>query len=205
MVFVPALGVAQCEVRCLLDGQRVESILYFYLGSNPTDSDFTDLGEALITWWDGSLSPNLTTAITLREIYITDLSGQTNPTYTVVPSGGPIPGERSVASLPSSIALCVSFRTNGRGRSARGRNYVGGLATADVDESLFLDTRASSVIADYSLLLAGGGWTNGEWVVLSRITNGAPRAQGLRQTITSVVVTDLAVDSQRRRLPTRGI
>jgi hypothetical protein len=41
-------------------------------------------------------------------------------------------------------------------------------------------------------------------VVLSRIQDGVPRDLALAQTVTSILTTDLFIDSQRRRLTGRG-
>jgi hypothetical protein len=58
--------------------------------------------------------------------------------------------------------------------------------------------------AFYNGLIGGADIDPWVWVVASRITNGAPRVTGLSQPVTSWLVVDLAVDSQRRRLNGRG-
>lgn len=204
MPFVSALGTAKVELRYQIDGQRIENLLYFYLGANPTDGDFEALGEALLVWYEDTLAPTLTTAIALHEVFITDLSSSTGPVFSLTPAEGAIRGVRSVTSLPSGNALCVSFRTNGRGRSARGRNYVAGLGISDTNESIFLPSPAENVRSAYSALLSTGVVGTAVWSVVSTIHAKAPREAALVQPITGAVLTDLAIDSQRRRLPGRG-
>lgn len=204
MPFVPALGVAQVELRCLQEGQRVENTLYFYLGANPVDSDFEDLNAQIAIWWENAIAPLVVTTLSLVEIYTTDLSSQFAPTFSLT-AGLPAQGENAGSALPNNNTLAISFRTNGRGRSSRGRNYLLGLSDAGITANEVDVAYAQQFVTAYNQLLpAGGVITPGIWGVLSRYTNGQPRAQGLFQPITNVVVTDYVVDSQRRRLPTRG-
>lgn len=204
MVFVPALGVAKVELRSTLDDQQVENTLFFYLGANPVDSDFETLGDELVTWYSTSVVPNLSTEFVFREAYVTDLTSQSSPTFTRTPVA-PVPGQNGSPVLPSNVAFTVSFRTNGRGRSSRGRNYISGLTDVQVAGNELSALIANTFVSAYEELLPGGGaLTNGVWGVLSTISNGAPRATGLFQNITTVLYTDLTIDSQRRRLPGRG-
>jgi len=103
--------------------------------------------------------------------------------------------------LPGSVAACISFRTGGRGRSTRGRNYVPGLSE-DVVNGNDLDlTTLNNMVAAYELFMGGGtfpiAWT---WGVLSRFFNLSPRVTGLFQPIIDVLSTTLTVESQRGRL-----
>jgi hypothetical protein len=140
----------------------------------------------------------------MREVYLTDLSSQTAPTVTVVP-GTNVLGSGTADPLPNNVALCVSFRTEGRGRSARGRNYISGHAETSLSGNTFNATVSNGIRDAYEELLDAttytGSWT---WVVLSRFEDGVARAAGLVQPVTAVVLTDTTVDSQRRRLPGRG-
>lgn len=204
MEFVPSPGIAQCSLRYLMDQQRLENTLYFDLDPTATPEEFTTLNEELWDWWAAEMRPLLAPQIALQEIYTVDLTTETSPAYTFVGSGGPLAGTAAGASLPANVAACVSFRTSGRGRSSRGRNYIAGLVEADVTMNTIDPTWAASLVAAYQALLDGVAITNGLWVVLSRVSEGSPRASGLAQPINAVVMTDRTVDSQRRRLPGRG-
>jgi hypothetical protein len=74
-----------------------------------------------------------------------------------------------------------------------------------------IDSATAAAFVDaYSLLLDFGQDIGASWVVVSRFSgvdaNGdpIPRAAGVTTPITSVLVVDNIVDSQRRRLPGRG-
>jgi hypothetical protein len=135
---------------------------------------------------------------------LTDLSTQTSPTVTVT-TGLPITGTNTSDPLPNHVALCVSFRTNGRGRSARGRNYVSGFGEDAASGNTFSGTIANPIAQGYAALINSATYTlDWEWVVYSRYENGDPRTEALIAPVDNVVLTDLVVDSQRRRLPGRG-
>jgi hypothetical protein len=206
MVFVPVPNVVQANIRTTIATEQVENILYFRAESvEVNDSSMGALGLELINWWENNLSSWLTTAIELREVYLTDLSTQDGPTVTVTPSNPPVQGIDADPVLPNNCALCVSFRTGKRGRSFRGRNYVAGLGEGRVTASIVDTTYAEGIRDAYNLLLAPialpPGW---RWVVVSRIADKQPRTVGEATNITSVVLTDRVMDSQRRRLPGRG-
>lgn len=204
MVFVPALGVGKYEMRGLLSGQKVQNDLFFYLGSNPSDADFTDWGINLATWYVENVIPSLTTNYQYVETYITDLSSATAPTFSLPVTPGAITGEDSGTQVPNNVALCVSFRTNGRGKSARGRNFISGWTSSKVIGNVFQSAAVNAMDTAYNALLELASTEGVEWVVLSTISGGAPRSSGLKQPVTGVVITDTNADSQRRRLPGRG-
>lgn len=207
MVFIPAPNVAQVEVRGTLDSQPVENTLYFLKKAPPiTQASLQQLAQAVLDWWDASALPWLPVNYVFREVYATDQSSATGPASTVTSVGQS--GSRNPASgvLPNSNTLCISFRTAGRGRSSRGRNYWAGLTRGDVtgnQASAILQGGLRDVYLDLRDLTINDiiPWY---WVVLSRYHNKAPRPQGLTNTITEVLIVDGTIDSQRRRLPGRG-
>lgn len=206
MVFVPGNNIFKVDIRQGLFGQNVSNTLYFRAVEPPvTASDVDTLAAEVQAFWEGYLSTHVVEDLTLEEIYITDLSTQTSPTYTypVTPAAR---GSRTGEPLPSNCTFCVSFRTNGRGRSSRGRNYVSGLAEADVGGNILDPTEADGIVNAYSAGILQNLNLSGfmEWVVVSSIQDGQLRAQLLAQPVTSVLYSDRIIDSQRRRLTGRG-
>lgn len=210
MAFVPVLNTIECEIRMELHGQKIENTLYFKPVLPEGLGNTVALGNAILVWWASTLAPNLSEDLILRELYMTDLTTAESGTLTV-PAPAPAPvGGRTSDSLPGNCALCVSFRTGMRGRSRRGRNYVPGLAELDVADSRVDATRADAIVAAYEALataIAAEDWTH---VVVSRFSgvdaqgNPIPRAAGVTTEVTAYVIVDTVVDSQRRRLPSRG-
>jgi hypothetical protein len=204
MPFVAAPNTIMAEMRMLIGVNRLENVLYFQGSAGVNTTLMTTLGNNLANWWDASLTPQLSTQLQLVEVYLTDLTTQTSPTVSI-PKAPPLTGNNAADLLPNNVALCVSFRTNGRGKSARGRNYVPGLVETEVSGSIVASTTTTPVVAAYNALKGAGTFTAGlEWVVVSRFHDNAPRTVALVQPITSVVLVDSVVDSQRRRLPGRG-
>lgn len=203
MAFIPALDVLQVELRYDWAGQQVENVIYVRGGSTWNIGQMEDVADLVYSWWLGNLKALQSDEVFLSEIHVTDLTTASSPTFTRAGAPGDS-GSRSSPSLPNNVSLAIYFRTAGRGRSSRGRNYVVGLTEDQVVLSEVLDTEAGAYITAYDVLLTAPFVNTGSWVVLSRFENGVPRVAGLAQTILSTGVADLTVDSQRRRLPGRG-
>jgi hypothetical protein len=204
MAFVPVPNCAEVEIRQQCDNQLIENTLYFEHATPPTATELQALADSIEAWWGDSILPLLSNTLTYRETYVTDLSEATGPTATqagFAPAAGGSPDNHA----PNNVSLCVSFRTAGRGRSSRGRNYVAGIPSTGVNGDLISQTFTDSVVAAYNNLNVLGnlpsGWT---WVVVSRFSGGAARATGVAFPVTRALAVDRIVDSQRRRLPGRG-
>lgn len=199
MAYVPADDTVMVEIRMTLHSIPVENTLYYRRTSGFGTTEMTALGEAVRDWWADGF-PGLTASqLNLREIYLTDLRTATAPTVTV-PVVDPITYPATDPGQPGNVNLCVSFRTAGRGRSARGRNYVTGIPETEVTANAVDTTFGESVLGLYAILTAttaGMGWTH---VVVSRFTAGAPRSSALVQPVTSIVIVSPKVASQRGRL-----
>jgi hypothetical protein len=205
MVFVPKTDAAQVNLRFTLLDQQIENTLYFlYNTGGLTEAEMITLGDDLLTWWATEIAAPLVDDLELREAYVTDMTTQFSPAVTVTPTSA-ITGGATSDPLPNNVSLCVSFRTSGRGRSARGRNYVGGWSEGSVAGNLVASGTAETIRSGYEELTKPTTFTDDwTWIVYSRFAQGNPRPQAFTPPVTSVVLTDLTVDSQRRRLPGRG-
>lgn len=205
MPFISAADVLEVEMRQRLDSQRIENTLYFRKITGWTSADVPVVFNALLTWWTAHMSVPLSNQLSLTEIKITDLSSATSFAYEI-PTPTPHPtGDSAEPSAPNNVSLCVSFRTAGRGRSSRGRNYVPGIPKTAISSNT-VDTLTVTGISDaYNELLAVADDIGADWVVVSRYHLNAPRPFAVMSVITGVTVVDNTVDSQRRRLPGRGL
>lgn len=207
MVYIPCPNVGQIELRGTLDSQPVENVVYMLIKNPPiTPAALGTLAMQMGQWWIANALPWLPTNYSFREVYATDLSTATSPASTWPAENNPGTRPSGIGVLPNSNTLCVSFRTNQRGRSARGRNYWAGLSRSDVTGNVASATLQQGIVSVYEALLTltGDDTIVWYWVVLSRYANKAPRPQGLTNTITNVLIVDSTIDSQRRRLPGRG-
>jgi hypothetical protein len=193
------------------DGQRIENTLYFYNAGGPAVADMNVLGADLEGWWTTNCAPLLPIDVTLREIVLTDLTTQTGLQVTWGISS-PVAGTLGQPALPNNVSLAVSFRTDLRGRSFRGRNYIPALTEGQVVNSAVNQSVADDWADAYRAILTVV--TNAPspyvWAIATRFSGvdsdgkPIPRVAGGVQPVTAVVVTDLTVDSMRRRLPGRG-
>lgn len=212
MPFVPVPQTALVELQCLWRGQKVENTIWVHDDSGPLDA--ARVGEiATLTgaWFDSTYLTLISNEVEFLQALVTDESDPAGPTGTS--GGGGDVGGAPTPSQANNVTLAISFRTAGRGRSSRGRNYIIGVpgtlvAGNDVDASFRTD-----MIAAYNTLngsLAGSGFSH---VVASRflgftIVDGkkvpTPRAEGITNTVLTYSFFDSVVDAQRRRLPGRG-
>jgi hypothetical protein len=210
MPFVPVPDTFLVELRMTCDLQQVENTLWFDVGETPNQANMSDTLDAVFGWWKDEIAPLLNVNVELRELVATDMSSATGPQVAFTPTTDNL-GALSEELLPNNVSLTVSFRTAQRGRSFRGRNYVVGLSRTQINASTVIEGVVDGFQAGYQNLIAAAGIVGATWVVASRFsgvnpTTGKPipRTTGIATPITTVVVVDPFVDSQRRRLPTRG-
>ena len=205
MPFVPADNVIGVEMRMRLDSQRVENTLYFYKVTGWTAADVPVVFNALLVWWNTYYSVPVSNQLSLNEIKVTDLSSPTGFAFEI-PTPTPKPtGDSAEPAAPNNVALCVSFRTGSRGRSARGRNYVPGIPKTAITANTVDALTVSGIAAAYNQLLTVADGLGADWVVVSRFTAGDERPAAVISFINAATVVDSTVDSQRRRLPGRGL
>ena len=167
----------------------------------PTDSDLANVCSTADGWWDGTFNDLVTDSTTLRQIRATDMTAQGAPQHVLSVIDA---GTDTNVPLPLGTAYVVSLRTAKRGRSYRGRIYVGGQSGAtQTDEVTMTSSRASELAAAFLGLatsLDSGGF---DVVVPSRMHNGVITNPAELNEVTAYVV-DQKMDSQRRRLAGRG-
>lgn len=210
MAFIPVPDVALVEFRMLLDSQKVENTLYFQK-STGWDATSLDLaGVDLKEWWTDSYAPLVSDLVTLREVVLTDLETDTGAQATFAGAGAA--GSQIGGSAPSNVSFAVSFRTALRGRAFRGRNYIVGVPLPQLSDINHVESSwANDVVDAYFGLISLAAGFDAQWVAVSRFSGvdpdthaPIPRTEGIATPITSVITTDLTLDSQRRRLPGRG-
>jgi hypothetical protein len=137
MPFIPVANTVMSEIRMRLDGQQIENTLYWQKGGSWSSGDILTLGNALLTWWPVNYAPFVSSAVTLSEIYLTDLTSDTSGVLSV-PAPTPHPaGDRSAASLPNMS------RYSGVDEDGRPIPRVAG-ETADILSVLVVDATVDS-------------------------------------------------------------
>jgi len=210
MPFVPCENTALVETRMSYALQKVENTIWVQSDSAWDAGSLLSLAGIVKIWWTTHYNTLVSGDLSLRQVVATDQSSDTGPQATL--DGGATAGEAEGLSYPGNVSLTISFRTGGRGRSMRGRNYIVGIPTSaessinEVSTAYTLDW--ITVYEALKTALDDEGYT---WVVASRFSGiggtppkPIPREAGVMTPITSVVVVDTIFDSQRRRLTGRG-
>jgi len=165
-------------------------------------SDLSNVVDAADTWRLG-IRGTQSSVWRAAGIRATDWSSSTGGTYFNGALATP-DGLLSSAVEPNNVAVVASLRTAKRGRSYRGRNYIGGLNEGNIGIGDIIGNGTILAIAqayaDFHTALNSAGFTH---VVASFFNNGAARVTGQGNAVTSVFV-DPYSDSQRRRLAGRG-
>jgi hypothetical protein len=205
MAFIPAPNLVTAEVFALKDGQQIENRFTIDVLTTPTDAIVDDVANIVDVWAQAHYFHHLPNTVSLRGVQATDVSVANGSQHLITPEGSVV-GTLDAPAMPNEVTLCLQLKTGSRGRSARGRCYILGLARSDVTgENTFWSVRATDLVADFTALKAaidGAGWS---WVVASYVANRVPRPGGpVYFPILSVAFQDLIVDSMRSRKPGVG-
>lgn len=205
MAFQPVPNVAEVRVRTVVDNQNLLNILHFAHETGPiTGTNLAELLGIVDAWYSSAILPWLSADLTYRGVDGYDISIPNGVYWGDSTSAGP--GGSGGESMPGNVAFVVKFYTAERGRSGRGRNYIPGIPEPNVTINTLDITTANNLADGYGGLVAGGTYDPSPWlwVVVSRVSGGVRRAEGVFVPIIGVEYVDLTVDSQRRRLPGRG-
>lgn len=203
MPFVPFENVAMVELFYRQDGQNLENVLHFSTPTTPDITLLTDLADDVINWWDTVMQPLIASTVTLNAVKATSLESDSAPSVESV-TGLPLTGSVSGGSPPNNVTVVAKLLTANRGRSYRGRIYHVGLALSQVSGNVISSAPRTALLAAYRALLVPAGFGGCVLVVASRVEDGAPRTFGLATEVTGVTI-NATLDSQRRRLPERGM
>lgn len=203
MAFIPVSQAILVEIRGTYHQQEVENTIWLKTADAVDQGEVDDAASVVYAWWTAHVLPLLSNEYELREVYASDQSTNTGPTSTVTPASAAVGGLLTQGNA-ANVSLAISFRSNGRGRSSRGRNYVVGIPESQTQESRVLSSYANNLRLAYSALLPMLPDVSLVWVVASRFHNNAPRSLGITYPVVAVVLSDNDVDSQRRRLRGRG-
>lgn len=207
MPVVPFIPFANCaEVVCIgtFGGTACYLTNGVRKGSPFSGTDLTDIGNIFGLWLQEDLLPLLYNTLTYTQIKVTDLTSQFAP-IAIATDGLPASGAVTGASVTNQVASVVSFKTGLRGRSFRGRNYVGGLGATALNTTTTVSAAfAASLVGAYVQLATSLGAAGFDHVVLSRFENNVRRSVGVATRITDYIGR-LPLGTQRRRIVGHGI
>ncbi len=167
----------------------------------PTVTDLQNVADAAATWWAASFRNGISSLVTLRQTRATDMTAQGAPVrfHTVNQAGA-----NAGVALPNNVAAVISGRTEKRGRSYRGRTYVGGMpASAQSTPTIIDSSWLSTKLIEFGDLQTAMSALNFDMVIASTRHNGVVTSPAELNEIVEWIA-DTAFDAQRRRLAGRG-
>lgn len=197
MAFQPVPSVVQTVIEGRMDNQLTILDLAWFASGAITGASIGGLALDLGDWVGGQLAPLLSRDWSSVRIRGFDLTTATGATFE---QAATFTGGVDVEAAPNIVAACVSLRSDQRGRSSRGRNFVPGIPNSVVTLNTLDETFINDLLAAYALLIGAGSFSAGfQLVVVSRVQGGVPLANGIGVPITNVIMVGTSVRSMRSR------
>lgn len=201
--FIPAPNTARVRMSYTYLGQVIENVWFFEGDAPLIAADLSGLVSEIHTAWGTTMKSHLQTGITLDFIEATALDSSTAPQVTLpVAEGGTIAGP----GYPGGVTIAIKFSTGMSGRSSRGRMYWPGIAESQASGNLLASAVGTAFVSDVTTMFdAIETATALRHVVTSYCHDKAWRTTAVNTPVLTYLLTDLNLDSQRRRLAGRGI
>lgn len=202
MAFIPIPNTARVTLEYSFNGQLVVNV---YWASKTTPLTTVDLGNILTTfqnWRTVQLRQRHHTSCLLNRLVAVDQTTQFSPSAEIVLIT-PEPGLLGGTPSPGNVTVATTLLTALRGRAFRGRSFLLGVSEAEVDGNEYNAAGAAALTASYVQLIADLSAVGYSLAVGSRQLNGVPRITGVATPVTGAI-TEIFMDSQRRRLTNRG-
>jgi hypothetical protein len=189
-----------CKVTwAYTDGDTVCSNTLWYTQPGAWDqADMTALATAINNRLTADFDNLISEDFSGIDVKAYDMRSQDGPVSTVTSTWeGQVVGE----AAPAQCAGVVTLRTGNRGRSGRGRIYIGGLSNTNITTNELSSgwvTAAITFLDGLVYATATAGWY---WCVVSFQHNKVARDEGYAQFINSYEVRSAVLGTQRRRLP----
>lgn len=203
MAFIPLPNGLKVELKFTLAGQLMVNVFHVTSTQAIISANLSAIAAAFYTAWDANMRPLQGVATGLQEIVVTDVS-QDDGIQVVYTTGLPAAGTATGDLLPFNVAMVSSNKSLNTGRSRRGRTYWGGFTEPNFAGSTPVTAVLTGILAFNNDLVSELGGIGATWGVASYVSAGVPRVTALFTPFTAFTV-DGVTDSQRRRLPGRGI
>ena len=198
MSFVPNLNA----VRYVLNLERGDvswvNVMFPSIGGAPDVATLNALAQNAYGYYAGTFLPILASVAELVSVDAYGMSSTEAPVghyVPAVPTAGGVGGEM----LPLQCAGVVTWRTGGRGRSARGRSYISGWAESSSSENALTTAARDALQTAANAFWAAFLADEHPLCVYSQYTNNAPRPLGLLFPVTAADVRTGVFGSQRDR------
>lgn len=175
------------------------NVLHFLTSANPDEALLTTIASGVYANWTAVITPLVTNAVTFESATAYSMASDTAPRVTYVPAT-PETGDVGQDPLPLNVAGVITWRSSARGRSGRGRTYVGGFGDAQAVGSNLLPSVVAALQTAAETFRAAMQAAGIPLIIYSTRSGGLPRATGLAFPVLSGEVRTGAVGSQRDRV-----
>ena len=158
MAFIPSPHAARAVIKFAAFTQEFSNVLHF-TKTEYTDTDMAALADALDAAVVSALKSSLATAVAYSGVDVYDI--RTVGGNVVYNTDGIGTGSDTAEPLPVNLAIVVTLRTQTRGRSGRGRVYVGGFSEDKFDGEVWsagAETAAEAYIQACKTNAETAGW-----------------------------------------------
>lgn len=160
-------------------------------------ADAISLSDAIRAGLNGLANKPWASVYSYREFVVYDQRAEDAPVYRYTVT--PVVGSQAGEVTDKSSSLVVTFRTALRGRSGRGRWYLGGLTEGNMNSGLWVAgivTQAQLMVTAVMNAIITQGWTP---VIKSTRHNNQPRTEAVAIAITGWLIRNNVPGSQDRR------
>lgn len=203
MAFQPVPNTVEIDMIFTLNGVAAQNVFYAELPAGYVLADLVALAAQIDVNWQGNWRTEQPGEVTYLRTEVRGLAVPNDLIATDATSTNP--GTHISAALPNNVTFSIKKESGLTGRSARGRTYWIGVPTntlTPVDENLLTQAYVDLIVANVDTvrtsILAVPNWLP---VLVSRFTEGLPRAFGVTFPWISTTNVDRRVDTQRGRLP----
>jgi len=153
-------------------------------------------------WWNAvrtSAKASVHSGVNFLSVTATDLSNDLFPTQAVYNIPQPEPGLAGGDAVPANVAACIAWKTPYANRRLRGRTFWYGLTEGFTSGST-LGISYLTLLSNFATAVGSFNNPSGVGVYFAVYS----RASNIMTAILTYII-DSVTDSQRRRLPLRGI
>lgn len=197
MAFVPTPHGARI-VQSLTRGTESFSYTWYATKAGYDHTALVELANLVDNVFNAGMKSNFSTGITY--VGCTCYDARESDGEVVVDTGSAGPGTMTGEPLPINLAVCVTLRTAGRGRSSRGRKYISGFTESLITSGEWSATAvaaAANLCTNTIQAIQDAGWSA---VIRSIQQDGVLLSTANVRAITSIMVRSNKVATQRRRV-----
>jgi len=199
MPFQSAPNTVEINPRFVGDGVPMENAITFFRSGGYDLSDLTTLVDAVQAWVISDYLPLMNNLVTSTGTYGKGLEFEEDVQYTGVTGAGTAGGVANAQA--NNVTKAITLRSGLTGRSSRGRFFVIGLSSNQLNgvatiEQSYIDDIIEALEA-LKVIIEALGWV---WVIVSRYKNNVKRTTAVNFAVNTFGTSDLTTDSMRGRL-----